>query len=1312
MNTPSNLMATYDGNNHWLDNFAATAEWIEEDYHLNPDYVTISSITYKDNLDNPVSQIYDPATSATIPDIKNAGVYTVTMKLPDGAVKRWSDGSTGEKTFTITINQKKSVPKPKVDPPIITTPYESAGLPNLITDAGGTPGTFAWNDGEVATAGTKEYGWTFTPTDKNNFTVETDKMELEFLARELSSIAVTAYNPTATVYTDTSIATIKSYLTVQATYTDSSTETLTSYKLEVDSTDGKLHAGNNTLVISSNDDSQTITYQITGVVAKAVSAINVVQLSNSTFKYPVTAEEIKAAISRVNVQWNTGASGNLESFDDVTVSGTLNAGNSVTVTVGIDGTTATKNVTIKIDNGDFDVSGITFSGDTVTYDGNNHSIDYGGTLPAGVSVEYEYNGTKQSTPWEFANAGTYNITLSFTHSDANYNAITTTLPATLQIDKASYTMPTGYDNKKQATYTGSAISLPANWIDPDTLPKGVTVTYCEADGTTPFADKTAIDTYTVKAVFSVVDPANYKVPAPVTLTFEITDKEVYDDSGLSFTVTGVEGSGNSYTATYDPDRAISFVLEGKLVDKDGTEVAPTLTYKYEKKVDDVWTEVEAADLKGAGEYRVTVSVATGDTTYADINDKVINLTIGKATADTSETKLTPPASSGLTADGNGGYKATYNPEGNGFEFTVADIDSASIPAGATPKTPVYKKLVNGNWETVTEIKEAGEYKVVVEFEPTDTDNYNDGIAPVEITLTISDAVVVSISAALEEGAAFTTASTLDELIAKLTATAHFDNGATEAIAIENLTVVCNGLRDGGKLKAGNQSVTLTYKVGDDEFSAVVNNILVSREKVALPTFKGGLSYTGVEVKPKAADFNGYDETLMTFVTDKLQSGTVVGTYKAVFALNDYENYEWATATAVSKKVFAVAVYDGEVTLLANEAAVDWNIAKAVLTATKKDGALPVFASESYIGAFSDVVTLKYYKDEACTEEVAAEDLAHETQYFVKAELLDTENFELESSAAALTVKPFTYTTPAKELTVWEKIVKFLVTNWLWLVIAVVALILLITIIALAVRASKKKREREEQRRLEEKAERERKEERDREERRLEREERMARMNQQQSMPQMMMPQMMPQMPQMPQGQPQYAPQAQAQPVATGVGDSAQMTRIENELAAIRAEQNAAKEIASIKSDAAQQISAAKLEAEMAKLRAEMHGGEQVVQSGISLDKLTELIRTEVNTAFEIREKKAVAPTAPEGNAATQVPPDAVMTTVTTTKIDTTKKPAQPAQASAPAPASRTVVRNFVAPMPVDDGRVFDVGGFYTPVDSVDDVDNMLGDENK
>ncbi|MDE5766084.1 MAG: hypothetical protein K2I17_02825, partial [Clostridia bacterium] len=982
------------------------------------------------------------------------------------------------------------------------------------------------------------------------------------------------YNPTATVYTDTSLATIKSYLTVQATYTDSSTETLTSYKLEVDATDGKLVAGNNTLVISSNDDSQTITYQITGVVAKAVSTITLVRLNTgSTFKYPVTADDIKAAISSVSVQWNTGAPGNLDLSDlsVLTVSGTLNAGSAVPVTIGVSGTTATKAITIQIDKGDLDVSGITFAGDTVTYNGNNHSIAYSGTLPAGVNVEYDYNGTKQTAPWEFANAGTYNITLSFTHSDANYNAITATLPATLQIDKASYTMPTGYDTRKQATYTGSAISLPANWItglDPD-----VTVTYCEADGTTPFADKTAVDTYTVKAVFSVTDPANYNVPAPVTLTFEITDKEVYDDSGLAFTVSGAEASGNNaYTATYDPNGTISFVLGGNLLDKDGAVVTPTLTYTYEKEVDGVWTGVSAADLADAGNYRVTVSVATGDATYADINDKVVTLTIEKADYDMSGISFSSKTE-------------VYN----GSDYTLAI--SGDLPAWITPSYSV-------DGQSGTTFSAAGTYDFTVSFTHTN-DNYNP-IDDMTATLTISDAVVVEIEAELEV-TAYTTANTLDDLKASLTVTAIFNNGSTAEV--EDYELSCNDLRDGGKFKAGNRSVTVTYKVGDEQFIYVVNNILVSPEKVALPTFKGGLNYTGVSLKPTVENFNGYDSALMTFVVDKTVPGLTVGSYKAVFALNDPENYEWATVTTLKKALFAVT-YD-EMVLNANEAAVDWNISKAVLTATKSDGALPVFASESYIGAFADVVTLKYYKDEACTEEIAAADLAYETTYFVKAELLDTDNFELDASAAALSVKPFSYTTPAKELTTWDKIVRFLKTNWLWLVIAVVALILFIIVIALIARAAKKKRERAElaeQRRLE-------KEEREREERKLEREERMARLSQQQSMPQMMMPQMMPQMMgQMPQMQ---APQSQpaAQPAAGGgMVTEAQFMQVQAELAALKAAQENAKEVAELRAEAIRSEAALRAEAALRNdINALRAGGGQDITGGMTAATLVEIV---------------------------------------------------------------------------------------------------------
>ncbi|MDE6791192.1 MAG: hypothetical protein K2J61_05670, partial [Clostridia bacterium] len=404
---------------------------------------------------------------------------------------------------------------------------------------------------------------------------------------------------------------------------------------------------------------------------------------------------------------------------------------------------------------------------------------------------------------------------------------------------------------------------------------------------------------------------------------------------------------------------------------------------------------------------------------------------------------------------------------------------------------------------------------------------------------------------------------------------------------------------------------------------------------------------------------------------------------------------------LKKTVFATVVYE-EVVLEDYEAAVDWNLAKAKITATKANGKLPVFASESYTGSFAEVVGLKYYTDETCAEEVAADELGYSTKYYVKAELLDTANFELDETAVAFSRNAFEYTTPEKQLTVWEKVVKFLTINWLWIVIAVVALILLITVIALIARAAKRKREREEQRRLEEKEEKKREQEEREERRREEREERMARLNQQQ----MMMPQMMPmggQMPQMPmqQAMPQ-APQAQPQ---AAVGSASELAEIKAEISALRAEQNL-RDVSALKAE--QQVTQTKIDLQFANLFSRL-GVEQGVQGGLSVNWLEEMVDKAVQKALA-KNDKAEAQVAKADGAAAQVPPDAVMTTVTTTKIDTTKKPVQ--SAAAPAPV-RTVVRNIVAPMPVDDGRVFDVGGFYKPADPLtDNIDDVLGNEDK
>ncbi|MDE6074957.1 MAG: hypothetical protein K2G26_00800, partial [Clostridia bacterium] len=300
-----------------------------------------------------------------------------------------------------------------------------------------------------------------------------------------------------------------------------------------------------------------------------------------------------------------------------------------------DGTevTATPLGNFTVSEDDFDVSGIKFENDTVTYDGKKHSIEYSGDLPEGVSVEYEYNGTKQDNVFEFTDAGTYTIKLSFKHSNANYNAITTTLTADLVINKANVDMSGVKFENKTEHKDGTAYTLTISGTLPTT--PNVTVTYTVAGQSgTSF---TETGTYTFTAKFTHDDTKNYNGIKDMTAMLTISDKPVYDVSGLTFIATGAQGGGTAFTATYNPSNAISITLSGKVKDKDGTEITPTVTYELQKQVNGVWETV--TELKGAGNYQVIAKISTGDSNYADIDDKTATLTIGKADVDMSGVKF-------------------------------------------------------------------------------------------------------------------------------------------------------------------------------------------------------------------------------------------------------------------------------------------------------------------------------------------------------------------------------------------------------------------------------------------------------------------------------------------------------------------------------------------------------------------------------------------------------------------------------------------------------------------------------------------------
>lgn len=89
----------------------------------------------------------------------------------------------------------------------------------------------------------------------------------------------------------------------------------------------------------------------------------------------------------------------------------------------------TKRVSLTIEKADYDMSGVSFSDVTYTYNGTEKTIVISGTLPAGVTVSYENN--------TLTNAGNITATAKFEGVDTeNYNLIPNKT-AVLTIDKAT-----------------------------------------------------------------------------------------------------------------------------------------------------------------------------------------------------------------------------------------------------------------------------------------------------------------------------------------------------------------------------------------------------------------------------------------------------------------------------------------------------------------------------------------------------------------------------------------------------------------------------------------------------------------------------------------------------------------------------------------------------------------------------------------------------------------------------------------------------------------------------------------------------------
>ncbi|MDE7076810.1 MAG: hypothetical protein K2O62_05765, partial [Clostridia bacterium] len=542
----------------------------------------------------------------------------------------------------------------------------------------------------------------------------------------------------------------------------------------------------------------------------------------------------------------------------------------------------------------------------------------------------------------------------------------------------------------------------------------------------------------------------------------------------------------------------------------------------------------------------------------------------------------------------------------------------------------------------------------------------------------------------------------------------FDGDDTELVKFMN------------KLGAGKYTITVSLKAVNEDFYVLSQKEFefeIFKCNVLLPTVRE-IVFTGETIY--LADYlDGFDSSIMKLIgAAEGENGIVSGRdyrksgYFTTIALIDGANYQFVKAAeeggaeALKAKVtFAIAFADGE-EVIGSEYEYNWMINRFRITddmwdKSGKNGAILKLPSQfAAMAADENLLKISYaYYEEQNGAALETIDFKGKggNSYWVNATLTGEEanNFEFENGfqISDKTV----YTVPQSKTEAFFNGAKKFVQGNLTLVICCAAglllLILLIIIIACAAKSRKKKREREElaeQRRLE-------KEEREREERKLEREERMARLSQAQAAPAPQyipqpMPQYAPQPQYMPQGMPQSAqPSAMGGSMGGGSITEAMFMQMQAEFAAMKAEQ-AAKELAEIKAEQAA------IKAEQNAMRNDFvleKSGGKAQTAGIRVDAMTEIMTMALKNVLASATQQVVAAQPPQpaqltdggaptatANSPSQIPPDAVMTTVTTTKIDTTKKPVQPAdRAAAQAAPVRTVVRNYVAPMPVDDGRV-------------------------
>ena len=295
----------------------------------------------------------------------------------------------------------------------------------------------------------------------------------------------------------------------------------------------------------------------------------------------------------------------------------VNAGTyDVTAVVSCDGyLTERLSTTVKIERAKYDMSGVSFEGKEIVYDGNAHSLSISGTLPEGVSSPiYTINGKSASG---VTDVGEYKVKATFVSNNQNYEPIPE-MEATLTITPAEYILngvDIVFENENgeaipeaSKVYDGKSVTLDLN--DYSKLSQKISVSFTVLDKNGNVISSSNKNTgivnagiYTVIAEFTIANSKNYKPIEPIVRTFEVK-KASYDTSKiyLDSNVVAYDGSAHRLTLELTDDFDI---LNAEVI--------------YEYYLDgDLVVSGSGASVSEAGKYTVKAVITVNNENYEPI----------------------------------------------------------------------------------------------------------------------------------------------------------------------------------------------------------------------------------------------------------------------------------------------------------------------------------------------------------------------------------------------------------------------------------------------------------------------------------------------------------------------------------------------------------------------------------------------------------------------------------------------------------------------------------------------------------------------